>query len=91
MPVPRPAAGFSRVELIVVVASLALILAILIPAITSARESARRRQCRNNLKQIGLAFHNYHDCFGRLPFASTYGLPPSETNGQHTWVEYIAP
>jgi type II secretory pathway pseudopilin PulG len=91
MAASRPAAGFSRIELLVIVAGLALFLAILIPSINSARESARRSQCRNNLKQIGLAFHNYRDCFGSLPFASTHGLPAEGTNGQHTWVEYIAP
>ncbi len=91
MAAPRPAFGFSRLELLVIASGLALLLAILIPSITSARESARRAQCRNNLKQIGLAFHNFHDCVVRLPFASTHGLPAEGTNGQHTWVEFVAP
>jgi prepilin-type N-terminal cleavage/methylation domain-containing protein len=59
--------GFTLIELLVVIAVLALLIALLIPAVQAAREAARRAQCRNNLKQIGLALHNYRDVFEAFP------------------------
>src|SRR5262249_26050995 len=79
--------GFTLIELLVVIAIIAVLIALLLPAVQAAREAARRIQCVNNMKQLGLAVHNYHDVNGGLPpgrIWSNSGFPTIFSGQQNT-------
>lgn len=82
--------GFTLIELLVVIAIIAILIALLLPAVQQAREAARRSSCKNNMKQLGLAFHNYHDVFSQFPLQQTCCLAqPSRI--RHSWTVRILP
>jgi prepilin-type N-terminal cleavage/methylation domain-containing protein/prepilin-type processing-associated H-X9-DG protein len=93
----RKRRGFTLIELLVVIAIIAILIALLLPAVQQAREAARRSSCKNNMKQIGLALHNYHENFGSFPATQIFTYWPGAANVQggiprnHTWISMILP
>lgn len=94
----RSARAFTLVELLVVIAIIGVLVALLLPAVQAAREAARRTQCLNNMKNLGLALHNFHDSFGYFPPAIEYSRDSILANGVTTnpdfgpnWVIKILP
>lgn len=86
----RPRRGFTLIELLVVIAIIAILIALLLPAVQQAREAARRSSCKNNLKQIALALHNYHEAKGLFPYGHQVEVGGA-THRRDSWFQQLLP
>jgi len=86
----RHRGGFTLIELLVVIAIIAILIALLLPAVQAAREAARRSSCKNNLKQLGVAVHNFHDVHGEFPYTTTDWQFNANSRGW-SWIARVLP
>jgi prepilin-type N-terminal cleavage/methylation domain-containing protein len=87
----RQRRAFTLVELLVVIAIIGILVALLLPAVQAAREAARRMSCSNNLKQLGIALHNYHDTYKRFPINGLFWGNPNADDPQGTYLARLLP